>query len=235
MLAVDFQLLDFLNQYSHHSKIFDLTVLIFSVNNLLKGGMLIAIVWWAWFRPSKQSAVDRETLVSNLFGCVLAMGIARSLAILLPQRLRPLNESNLDFRLPFGMQPDVFNGWSSFPSDHAALFFTLSTGIVFVSRRVGAFAFFYTAIFICMPRLYFGLHYLTDILMGCMIGVSAGSLVNADQIKKKISQPALSLMHGKPGIFYPLFFLMTYQIVDMFDSSRALFTAAWEFYKYYKS
>jgi len=40
------------------------------------------------------------------------------------------------------------------------------------------------------------------------------------RINANISQPVLNWSSSKPEIFYPVFFIITYQIADMFDNSR---------------
>jgi undecaprenyl-diphosphatase len=123
------------------------------------------------------------------------------------------------------MGKTALEGWSSFPSDNAVLFFTLSTGLLFISRKIGVFALAYTMLFICFPKVYLGLHYPTDIIGGAIIGMSIAWLGNLSIIRGRISQPVLYWAQSKPSSFYPLFFLVTYQIVDMFDNSRAIINA----------
>ena len=118
------------------------------------------------------------------------------------------------------MAPTTLDGWSSFPSDHAVLFFALSTGLCFISRKVGTFTLFYSALFICLPRIYLGLHYPTDIIAGAIIGMTVTLLANIFLIKSKRLQSIANWSYSKPNLFYPLFFLLTYQIADLFDNSR---------------
>lgn len=108
------------------------------------------------------------------------MLIARVMALTLPMRLRPIHEETLAFLPPHGMEKATleFEGWSSFPSDHAFLFFALGTGFLFVSRKAGILALAYTTLFIAFPRMYLGLHYPTDILVGGLIGIIVAVLDN---------------------------------------------------------
>lgn len=67
-------------------------------------------------------------------------------------RVRPLNELRLLSIVHYGMDNSNWKQLSSFPSDHAALFFTLAVGIYFASRRPGWFCFIYYSLqFICLP------------------------------------------------------------------------------------
>jgi undecaprenyl-diphosphatase len=148
------------------------------------------------------------------------MALARSLALILPFRLRPLHEESLYFLLPYGMSPTTLESWSSFPSDHAALFYTLSTGLFFISKKVGIFTLVYTTLFIGLPRIYVGLHYPIDIIGGAIIGIIVALICNITIFNGKVSQTILNWSSSKPEIFYPMFFIITYQIADIFDSSR---------------
>jgi undecaprenyl-diphosphatase len=113
-------------------------------------------------------------------------------------------------------------GWSSFPSDHAILFFSISTGLFFISKKIGLFAILYSTLAIMFPRIYLGLHYPTDILAGAVIGVVIASIGNRCFPESQVVRSIMAWSRAKPEFFYPSFFLLSYQVADMFDSSRAL-------------
>lgn len=222
MNLFDSTIISYVNGFSQRSWTIDNAIHFLSESPLLKGGVLVIIIWWAWFKYDKHLSNRREHITSTLVGCFIAIIAGRALALALPFRLRPLYNNDLHFLLPYEMNRNTLESWSSFPSDHMALFFALSAGLLFISRRAGVFALVYTLLFIGFPRIYLGLHYPTDIIAGAIIGMTIGWLANKSIIIGNISQSVLSWERSRPSIFYPVFFLVTYQIADMFVSSRAL-------------
>ncbi len=186
------------------------------------------IIWWCWFIKDENQSNHKKHIILTLISCVFAIAIARGLALTLPFRLRPIHEEGLNFLLPSGFSGTVLERWSSFPSDHAVLFFTLSVGILFISKKMGIFSIAYTLLFISFPRIYIGLHYPTDILAGAFIGATIVTVINVYFLKNKCLQLIENYSDSTPGIFYSLFFLFTYQIADMFDSSRAIMRFCWK-------
>lgn len=226
MNSFDFEIITFFNRFSQHAGTFDALVGILSVNHLVKGGVLAMLLWWAWFTTWEANAQNRERITCTLFSCVFGFILARVLALTLPFRLRPRHDPNLPFLLPQGADSTLLDGWSSFPSDYAVLFFALSTGLFFISRRAGVFAFVYTTVMICLPRIYLGLHYPTDIIAGAGVGIAVAAIANIFLVKNRHIRSVVGWSHRKPARFYPLFFLLTYQIADMFDSSKAVLAGA---------
>jgi len=156
---LDARVLEFFNQFAGRSWTFDAGVVLLSANNLLKGGLLMSAFWWAWYQEGANRITrNREILLFTLACCPVGVLIARGLALALPFRARPLHDPALHFHLPYELNPELLEGWSSFPSDHAVLFFTLATGLTLVCRRVGVLALFYVVVFICLPRVYLGIH-----------------------------------------------------------------------------
>ncbi|MBU3146136.1 phosphatase PAP2 family protein [Clostridium sp. CF012] len=220
MNIFDSTIINFFNKFSQQSFVFDNTMTFLADNNLVKGGIFAIVIWWFWFKKSEGEANIREHIISIILSCFIAMILARFLSVLLPYRERPLHEAALNFVLPYGIKPTALTNWSSFPSDHAVLFFTLTTGLLFVSKKLGILAFIYATIFIAFPRIYLGFHYPTDIICGALIGIAIGLIANQPIVCNKICKPILKWSEKMPSPFYALFFLITYQISDLFNSTR---------------
>jgi undecaprenyl-diphosphatase len=222
MNTFDLNVLTYVNQFSQHSRTLDNLIVFLTNSNLLKGGVLVTIIWWAWFKSDERQSNNREHITLTLLSCFIGMFLARVMALTLPFRARPLHVQGLVFLLPYGVKPTTLEGWSSFPSDHAVLFFALSTGLLFISRKAGAFALAYTALFIAFPRIYLGLHYPTDIIAGAVIGITIALLGNIYLVRSKHLKSIANWSYSKPEFFYPVFFLLTYQIANMFKDIRSI-------------
>jgi undecaprenyl-diphosphatase len=231
MNVFDSEIICYINTFSQHSWIFDNLIVLLSQNKLMEGGVLATIIWLAWFKNDECQSHNREHIILTLLTCIVAIALARLLALSLPFRVRPLSCEGIQFLLPYGMSPTTLINWSSFPSDNAVLFYALSTGILFASRTIGTFALVYTTLFICFPRIYLGVHYPTDIIAGAIIGMTIAILNNVYLIKIKGLQIIANCSYSLPDLFYPLFFILTFQIADTFDSSRVIITAGFNLFK----
>jgi len=225
MSSVDHGVVTYLNSFAHQSYWADYFVVKLESANWLKGGVLMTAYWWLWFRAPEDRAEPenrnpRDNLLYALLICVPVVLISRLMALLLPFRLRPIDNPQLHLKLAFVQNPAVLRSWSSFPSDHAALFFALATGVYLTSRRLGWLMYLYTAVVIALPRVYLGIHYPSDILAGALLGVVAGSTVRIVALRRVINWPAQRLLECSPGLFYASLFQLSYQTIELYDPLR---------------
>ena len=200
----------------------DYSIFCISDNNLLKGGVFLALLWGFWFLPSAEQRRNRIVVISTLTGSLLALAVNQVAQRLGPFRLRPYAAGLPGIQFPYHLG---IREVSSFPSDHAALFCGLSTGLFFLSRRIGLTAFFYATAVIFLPRIYLGLHYPSDILGGAIIGIGCVCLIHGTRLRNLFADFCLKMSNEHPATFYAAMFLLTYQTATLFDDARAL--AAW--------
>lgn len=222
----DSSIIHLLNQFAQRSWLFDKSVAFVS-NNLLRGGLITTVFWWIWFRGGKTQTRDREFVLSGLAASLIALPIARVLAVLLPFRQRPLLLPMFGFHLPFGADESPIIHWSSFPSDHATLYFALATCIFFVSHRAGLFTYLYALLVVCLPRVYLGVHYPTDILAGALLGIGIVVLLSMKRSREFIASPLIRWLERDPASFYPCFYLCSFLFATQFDPIRTVVGFAW--------
>jgi len=218
----DSSVLHFLNQFSQRSWMFDKTMVFVSTDPFVSGGIAMTFFWWAWFRNSTTKTRDREVILCGLAASFTALFIARGLATMLPFRARPYLNPELHFRAPHGTAQYYYDliHWSSFPSDHAVLYFSLATCIYLISRKVGMLAYAHAILVVCMPLVYLGEHFPTDILAGALLGIAIARLAEIRVLREALSRRPLRLLQSSPAGFYASFFLCSFLFATNFDSVR---------------
>jgi membrane-associated phospholipid phosphatase len=183
---------------------------------LAKGVLMMAALWWIWFQPSAETEQRRETVVATLASGLIALFVGRLLARLLPFRLRPYFD-------PVNIQSDAtLRTWSSFPSDHAMLWTAVAMGIFLVWRNMGILALLFSAVLVCAPRVYVGLHYPTDVMVGAVLGIVITFLVCTTRARTFIARPVLHLFERYPGLCYSFAFVFSFELATQFDEIRIM-------------
>ncbi len=130
--------------------------------------MYCAMAWFLW-----RSFGTKKTII-----CLIAVALTITLAdqtcasLIRPmvERLRPANVSNPISK--FVQIVDNYRGGRyGFPSCHAANTFALASLFVFITRNARISAFLYVwALLNCYSRIYLGVHYPGDLLVGAVLG-----------------------------------------------------------------
>lgn len=220
MNPFDLAILRFLTGLANGSVTFDAAVAALTGLELAKGGVVMALYWWAWF-DARSDARRREVLISTLFAAAVATTAASLLATALPFRLRP----NLQYRTPGQLVAPGWDDWSAFPSDHATLFFALAAGLYRALPWAGRAALLHALFVVCLPRLYVGLHYPTDVLGGAVLGVASALLFTSARLRSAIARLPLAFARRSPGPFHAAFFLLSYLVATLFSDLRRVGTA----------
>lgn len=226
-MGIDRAISLFVNGPAQRFPALDQLVVFLSQSDLLKGGVVMGVVWAVWLLAREDQGRIRGALLSALFGSLIALFVARVLAYVTPLRIRPLLDGALHFRAPIGLPAQTnWTSWSSFPSDHAALFFALAWGVWLASKRTGRWLLGYVVVVVCLPRLYIGIHYASDLLAGALLGILFTSLLHTVLFRRLIGRHVLAWEERWPGVFYFLFFLLAYQVATLFWDLRVALSTA---------
>jgi undecaprenyl-diphosphatase len=230
MNIFDTSIIAFLNDASHRALSIDKIMMTLVDFQLLKGGFVFAVIWGLWFRRTDDltKARTREQIIATLLACFFSLCFARLLAFNLPFRIRPMYIPEFQFIYSSEWNALHYTDWSSFPSDHAALFFTLAAGIFIINKCLGVMISAYVFLIVCFPRIYLGLHYPTDILAGALLGIAVGGLFNLTRIRERVTKPFINVMNNTPAIFYASLFLVTFEMGNLFWNVRTLVLKAYK-------
>src|SRR5450755_2108350 len=228
--GVDVRIYYWLSQF-HGNWLLDRLASHLASNSLLKSGIFVSLYWDFWLREGRDQQERRNTVLAILAGAIVGVVVARMLATFAPFRLRPMHDARL-YHHPFSMpMAPSFVDWSSFPSDTAAYLGALGFGLVRLSRRLAVPVTLYLSIAICWPRLYLGIHFTSDVVVGTLIGIaSVWAMLQIEGFRSRVAHPVLTFMEAQPQIFYPAAFLFMYEMASGFanlqDVARALVHAA---------
>ena len=190
------------------------------MNGLLRGGVFFAAYWYFWFKRGSDQNDRRRSIILILIATLLGLAVNRSIAFLLPFRARPVfNTALVHHALSIPMSTNLEH-WSAFPSDTATYFVALAFGLAHLSRHLALPAVLYAGVWVCLPRMYLGLHYLSDIVVGALIGIAVVWVtLKTEWLRRSLGQRVLSL-ESRPQLFYACAFLLTFEMADVFDHIR---------------
>lgn len=185
------------------------------------GGVLVAALCWMWFESDETGVhAQRRNVVTALLAVTAVAGAVWLLKASLPFRIRPLNDPGLGLRVPFGVDPAAPYP-TAFPSGHSAFFFAFCVPLWMRSRWLGVAAAVWTSLTICLPLLYRGDHWLSDIVAGAVFGLALMillcRLIGATGLPDRILR--FSVTH--PPAFYAIAWLFALEVAEMFDDVKA--------------
>ena len=219
---VDDVILRWLTSLVGRSSTFDDAIAILSHGGETRSALIMSIFWWYWFRQTDSATTQRtrEHLLATMFAALAGLVAARILALTLPFRLRPRFDPALHLLFPDAPTSLMFVNWSAFPSDHAVMFSALAAGLCFISWRAGSAVLCYAIVIVSFPRVYFGLHYPTDVLAGAALGLLFGYCMNGVAVRRRFISRVLFWERTSPPAFYAALFLVALQFATMFNALR---------------
>lgn len=144
-----------------------------------RGLIFIALSIFMLFMPN-MARISYMSLTSLTFNGLITNVILKPLIA----RTRPFEKYDLITSVLAKLPQDY-----SFPSGHTSASFAFATSVFLYNRQLGILAYIY-AFLVAFSRMYIGVHYPTDIIVGMIIGVAVSVLCNkyAIVIYKKISE-----------------------------------------------
>ena len=181
------------------------------------GVFMFGLFCLLWFRADGDQIRRRQALILVVPAVAIALVLNRTISTILPFRVRPMFA--IGANAPSYPWPFDLENWSSFPSDNATYLFAISACLFVVSRYAGTF-FGVFSILVCLGRIYFGIHYPTDILSGAILGAGTGYLITRPTIAESLSRPLLVYEKQQPGYFYALLFMALAEVAGGFQNTR---------------
>ncbi|WP_197033658.1 phosphatase PAP2 family protein [Bradyrhizobium sp. URHD0069] len=219
LAGLDVSIFRALNDFCGWNPTFDRIVVHLEV---IRGSLFMGIVGGLWYWADDEMPRRRETLLTMIPAVAVALVVNRVISMLLPFRTRPMY--SIGANAPsFEWHADLEN-WSSFPSDNATYLFTIAASFWLISRW-GGLAFGVFAAFATLGRVYLGIHYPSDILVGALIGIATSLVVNREPVRRLIAAPILALEPRYPAYFYGLFFIALAELSGTFPATRRIAVA----------
>lgn len=208
-----------LNVFTRRSFLFDAGCHAVSDSTMFSGMIFVALLWYCWFWATDINS--RHKLFTGTIAAAVASLASRVTQLSFPNRARPFQDAAMHLKLPYTVKLDSLRHVaSSYPSDHAALYFALAATIYWVNRKLGYYA-IGIAVALDLFRLYLGFHYFSDIVGGAALGVLCVYVLQS--VKTDAAMKRFSKMYETPSpAFYAVAFCFTYFVATMFIDIRDL-------------
>lgn len=218
--------LSLVQSLSGRSEVFDWALRFLLTVDLAKLGVPVLCAAYAWLAcaPGEAPAARSRRVLGSLAGVILTIAFGRFIQDSMPPRDRPRLTLPPDL-FPQSAALPTLGEWSSFPSDHAVLAAALATAAWAFSRRLGLVAALWAALVVCFPRLYFGFHYLTDLLAGAAIGVVLTRLIMALPWPEAPLRGFARLQRHAPAWLSLAVVLIAYEFITLFATTRRVLGA----------
>jgi len=126
----------------------------------------------AFTKLKKERIKNRDMVLLAICSAIIPILIVKNIILFFYQRLRPYIALPLAHKL---ISVSTAENLQSFPSGHAMFFFAIAT-VVYLYHKTWGIAFFIIAILISISRVIAGVHYLSDVIGGAIIGIGIAYL-----------------------------------------------------------
>ena len=227
----DIQTVLYFNKFCGKSLLQDTIALIFLSVDALRTAILMACTIGIWeYGKTKNDKTAKQKVIYIFISIIICLGTIEIMnAIIDSPRPIVTYENQITNPLLTQETKELWrDGWArnakhgSFPSDTVALIATIACGIFFWNKAIGSIAILFVIITGVIPRLYFGLHYPSDMIIGFLIALLSSWIVNKIKIFTSISNELIKLNTKFPYVFGVVGFYIAYIISDKFILLRKL-------------
>ena len=222
--GLDLLLFHAINDLCGKSETFDLIVGSLDIS-ALKSLAIVTTFGALWHLPSKDQYRQREILLMLFVTVAASLVLNRTISLIVPFRLRPMSAMDVGYNSPLKSHHTDLESWSSFPSDNATLLFAVATCFWFVSRR-WAFWFAMFSGVALLARIYLGVHYPFDVVVGAALGVGVALALLGEPVRAIIARPLLAWERRAPAYFCGLLFAALFEMATLFSLTRFFGKAA---------
>jgi undecaprenyl-diphosphatase len=135
-------------------------------------GLFALFMLWAWWQARRADSVVMARVLAAPVIVVVA-DLANSVLKSLVHEVRPCQQLHT---VTVETCPGV-GDWS-FPSNHSVIAFAAATALLFAYRRLGWVAMLF-AVLMGASRVWIGVHYPHDVVVGLVVGIVAGAVLGA--------------------------------------------------------
>lgn len=162
-MSLDINLFNFINQYAGRNVYVDGLAIFFAeyLQYMLATVVLLLLI----FNFKKYLSL----VLKIGLAVILSRGIITELIRFLWERSRPFIENNVNLLIEHSPS-------ASFPSGHASFFFAIAT-VIYLHNKKAGLIFFVASFLIAFSRVFAGIHWPADIVVGALVGMFSGWLV----------------------------------------------------------
>ncbi len=168
-MQIDAFLFQYINGLVNQSKFLDIIAVFFA--GYLQYGLGLILVVFLFF-PKKDRLKNRTMVVIGLLAAFFSRFIVKTAIVLFYSRPRPFLILPEARKL---LSVSLNENFQSFPSGHAIFFFSLSAVLYCFNKKLGSW-FFAASVVMVGARVFTGLHWLSDVLVGAVLGALVGWL-----------------------------------------------------------